>query len=185
VTSLDRLIVKKSKKKESTAPVLTVNEATVMIQAAEMRWMGDEVTKRDGTTFTVEKPHIACEMELVDAPKRKHGDIGTTWYEKLYYPETKKGSGEYENRQGTKIGAITEARYGEDFWDDEDAVLDPEDLVGFRFYCNLVPKTEFGGTKVTGTRIDHDSVEPLEKDPGEDEETPEAPDFSLIKGKGN
>jgi hypothetical protein len=184
VTSLDRLIVKKSKKKESTAPVLTVNEAKVKILTAEMRWIGDVVTKRDGSTFTVEKPHIACEMELIDAPKRKRGDIGTTWYENLYYPETKPGSGEYENRQGTKIGAITEARYGgEHVWDeDSDVILDPDDLVGFKFYCNLVPKTEFGGTKVTGTRIDHDSIEPLEE---EDEEAPKAPDFSQIKGEGN
>lgn len=182
MTSLDRLIVKKSKKKESTAPVLTVNDAVVKILSAGMMCIGDEVTKNDGTTFTIEKPHVSCELELVDAPKRKKADIGTTWYEKFYYPETKPSSGEYENRENTKIGNLTEARYGADFWDDEDAILDPEDLVGFTFICNLVPKTEFGGTKVTGTRIDHDSIEPLEE---EDEEAPKAPDFSQIKGEGN
>lgn len=185
MTSLDRLITKKSKKKESTAPVLTVNEATVKILSAEMKWVGDEIVKNDGTTFTVEKPHIACELELIDAPKRKKGDIGTTWYEKFYFPETKKGSGEYENRQGTKIGNLTETRYGgEHVWDeDSDVILDPDDLVEFKFYCNLVPKTEFGGTKVTGTRIDHESIEPL---PAEKEEPDiPAPDLSKIPGKGN
>jgi hypothetical protein len=174
VTSLDRLITKKSKKKESSAPVLTVNDAVVKIVEATMQCAGDEITKSDGTTFTIDKPSIACELELVDAPKRKQGDIGTTWYEKFYFPETKKGSGEYENRENTKIGNLTEARYGEGFWEDEDAVLDPEELEGFTFICNLVPKTEFGGTKVTGTRIDHESIEPLEEP-----DTPE-PDFSGI-----
>jgi hypothetical protein len=176
VTSLDRLIVKKSKKKESAAPVLTVNDAVVKILSADMQCIGDEITKNDGTTFTVDKPSIAGELELVDAPKRKQGDIGTTWYEKFYFPETKKGSGEYENRENTKIGNLTEALYGKGFWDDDEAVLDPEDLVGFTFICNLVPKTEFGGTKVTGTRIDHESIEPLP----EEEDIPEAPDFESI-----
>ena len=175
MTSLDRLIVKKSKKKESTAPVLTVNDAVVKILSAEMQLVGDEITKNDGTTFTVDKPAIACELELVDAPKRKAGDIGTTWFEKFYFPETKKGSGEYENRENTKIGNLTEARYGKGFWEDPDAVLDPEELEDFTFICNLVPKTEFGGTKVTGTRIDHESIEPLEEEPDI-----QAPDFSKI-----
>jgi hypothetical protein len=137
----------------------------VKLLSAEYLALGDVVTKYDGTTFTVEKPHISCEAELVDAPKRKKEFIGTTWYEKLYYPETEKGSGEYENRPGTKIGAITEALYGKGIWEDEDAYLNPEDLVGFTFLCNLVPKTEFGGTKVTGTRIDHESVQSLPEEP--------------------
>ena len=177
MTSLDRLITKKSKKKESTAPVLTVNEAVVKILSAELLREGDEVTKSDGTTFTISHPHISCEMELIDAPKRKKGDVGTQWYEKFYYTETKKGSGEYENRQGTKIGAITELIHGEECWDDDEVILDPDDLVGLSFYCNLEPKTEFGGTKVTGTKIDHKSIEPLAE---EEEPDIEAPDFSQI-----
>jgi hypothetical protein len=193
LTSPDRLITKKSRKKETSAPVLTVNDARVKILSAELLLHGDTVTKHDGETFVVEKPHIACEMELIDAPKRKAADIGTTWFEKLYYPEIKvrnkktkklEGTGEFENRGGTKIGAITEARYGEDCWDN-DTILDPDDLVDFEFYCNLVPKTEFGGTKVLGTRIDHDSVESVEDDeftPPAD--APEAPDFSKIEGEG-
>jgi hypothetical protein len=164
---MGNLITKKGKKKESTAPVLAIGDAEVKLLSAEYLALGDVVTKNDGTTFTVEKPHISCEAELVDAPKRKKEFIGTTWYEKLYYPETEKGSGEYENRPGTKIGAITEALYGEGVWEDEDAYLNPEDLVGFTFLCNLVPKTEFGGTKVTGTRIDHESVQPLPEEPDE------------------
>ena len=171
--NLGDLITNKGKKKESTAPVLAIGDAEVRFNSAEFLAAGDEVTKKDGTTFTVEKPHISCEAELVDAPKRKRQFIGTTWYEKLYYPETEKGSGEYENRPGTKIGAITEALYGKGFWEDDDAVLDPEDLVGFTFLCNLVPKTKFGSTEVTGTRIDHESVQPLP----EDAEIP-APNFS-------
>jgi hypothetical protein len=170
---MGNLITKKGKKKESTAPVLIVGGAEVKILSAEYRALGDIVPKNDGTTFTVEKPNISCELELVDAPKHKKGDIGTTWYEKFYYPETSKGSGEFENRPGTKIGGITEALYGEGVWDDDDAYLNPEDMVGFTFLCNLKPKTEFGGTKVTGTAIDHESIEALPVEPEEtDEQAP-------------
>jgi hypothetical protein len=178
VTSLDRLITKKAKKKESTAPVLTINDAVVKVLSAELLREGDVITKKDGSTFTIDKPHIACEMEVVDAPKRKRGDVGTTWYEKFYYPETKKGSGEYENRQGTKIGAVTELIHGEDCWDDDEVVLNPDDVEGLTFICNLVPKTEVGSTKVIGTRIDHESVEPLPEE--EEEPEIEVPDFSKI-----
>ena len=41
------------------------------------------------------------------------------------------------------------------------------DLEGFTFVCRLKPKTEFGGTKVTGTCVDHDTIEAL---PGQEEE---------------
>jgi hypothetical protein len=186
VTSLDRLITNKSKAKETTAPVLTVNDAVVEIISAEMQCIGDVITKNDGDTFVIDKPAIACELELVDAPKRKKGDIGTRWFEKFYFPKTEKGSGVYENRPKTKIGNLSEARYGEGFWEDPDAVLDPEDLESFKIYCNLEPKTEFGGTKVIGTKIDHKTIEALEPEAEEErlpEDAPEAPEFP--KGEGN
>ena len=187
MTSLDRLITKKTKK-ESTAPVLTVNDAVVKILSAEQLLIGDTVTKNDGDTFTVDRPSVACEMELTGAPKRKQGDVGTTWYEKLFYPEVKdkqkNGTGVYEITNKSKIGKIALARYGEDFFDNEDLILDPEDLVGFTFICNLVPKTEFGGTKVTGTRIDQDSIEALEDEFTPPQDAPDAPDFKGIEGKG-
>jgi hypothetical protein len=162
---MGNLVTKKGKKKESTAPVLSIKEATVKVLSAEYLAAGDVVTKNDGTTFTVEKPHISCELEVIDAGRHKKGDVGTTWYEKFYYPETSKGSGEYENRPGTKIGGLAEARYGPSFWE-SDQVLRAEDLPDFVFLATLKPKTEFGGTKVTGTCIDHDSIEAL---PAEDE----------------
>jgi hypothetical protein len=154
------LVARKGKKKESSAPVLNILEATVKVLSAEYLAAGDVVTKKDGSTFTVEKPHISCELEVVDTGPAKKGDIGTTWYEKFYYPETEKGSGEYENRPGTKIGGLSEARYGPDFWE-SDQVLKAEDLEGFMFVARLKPKTEFGGTKITGTRVDHDTIQAL------------------------
>jgi hypothetical protein len=165
--SMGNLITKKGKKKESTGTVLNILEAVVKINDPVFRAVGDVITKNDGSTFTVEKPHISCEMEVVDTGPNKKSDIGTTWYERFYYPETEEGSGEYENRPGTKIGNLTTVRYGEGFWEDGDAVLKAGDLEGFTFVCRLKPKTEFGGTKVTGTCVDHDTIEAL---PGQEKE---------------
>ncbi len=109
------LVTKKGKKKESSAPVLDILEATIKILSAEYLAAGDVVTKNDGSTFTVEKPHISCELEVIDTGPSAKQHVGTTWYEKFYYPETEKGSGEYENRPGTKIGGLSEARYGGGF----------------------------------------------------------------------
>ena len=41
-----------------------------------------------------------------------------------------------------------------------------EDLDGFEFLCSLKPKTKFGSTEVTGTCVDHETIQPL---PEEDE----------------
>jgi hypothetical protein len=159
------LITKKGKKKESTAPVLNILEATVKMHDPVYRAVGDVITKNDGTTFTNEKPHISCQMEVIDTGPNKKGDIGTTWYEKWYYPETEKGSGVFENRPGTKIGNLTTARYGEGFWEDDKAVLKAEDLDGFTFVARLKPKMKFGSTEIIGTCVDHETIEPL---PGQD-----------------
>src|SRR5918992_2376931 len=159
------LVTKKGKKKESSAPVLDILEATIKILSAEYLAAGDVVTKNDGSTFTVEKPHISCELEVVDTGPSAKQHIGTTWYERFYYPETEKGSGEYENRPGTKIGNLTTARYGEGFWEDDKAVLKAEDLDGFTFVARLKPKTKFGSTEIIGTCVDHETIEPL---PGQD-----------------
>ena len=159
------LITKKGKKKESTAPVLSVLEATVRIHDPVYRAVGDTIAKNDGTTFTVEKPHISCQLELVDAGRANKKHIGTTWYERFYYLETAKGSGVFENRPGTKIGGLSEARYGPGFWE-SDQVLQAEDLDDFEFVCSLKPKTKFGSTEVTGTCVDHETIQPL---PEEDE----------------
>jgi hypothetical protein len=180
---MGNLITKKGKKKESSAPVLAVKEAVVKILTAEYLALGDTVTKNDGSKFTVERPHFSCEMELVDAGKYKKGDVGTTWFEKFYFPETEEGSGEYENRPGTKLGGLSEARHGPGFWEDENMVLRAEDLPNFTFLCSLEPKTEFGGTKVTGTHIMHKSIEPLPQEEELSEEDVADIEGSLGKSK--
>src|SRR5215217_8047979 len=70
------LITKKGKKKESSAPVLDILEATIKILSAEYLATGDIVTKSDGSTFTVEKPHISCELEVVDTDPSAKQHIG-------------------------------------------------------------------------------------------------------------
>src|SRR5215203_6404206 len=89
--SMGNLITKKGKKKGSTAPVLNILEAVVKINDPVFRAVGDVITKYDGSTFTVEKPHISCEMEVVDTGPNKKGDIGTTWYERFLLPGNREG----------------------------------------------------------------------------------------------
>jgi hypothetical protein len=156
--TVGKLITKKGKKKESSAPVLNILEATVRINSAEYTALGTVVSKDDGSTFTIESPRIRCEMEVLDTGPRDKEHVGVTWYENIYYPETKKGSGEYENRPGTKLGNLTSALYGEEFWSVDGAYLDPKDLESLVFYSSLVPRTKFGSTEVTGTRVNEETT---------------------------
>jgi hypothetical protein len=156
--TVGKLITKKGKKKESSAPVLNILEATVRINSAEYTAPGTVVHKDDGSTFTVETPRIRCEMEVLDTGPRDKKHIGTTWYENIYYPETKSGSGEYENRPGTKIGNLTTALYGEGFWEVDGAYLNPDDLNWFVFVSSLEPKKKFGSNEITGTQVNHKNI---------------------------
>jgi hypothetical protein len=148
--TVGKLITKKGKKKESSAPVLNILEATVRINSAEYTALGTVVTKDDGSTFTIESPRIRCEMEVLDTGPRDKEHVGVTWYENIYYPETKKGSGEYENRPGTKLGNLTSALYGEEFWSVDGAYLDPKDLESLVFTRPWCPAPSSAAPKLPG-----------------------------------
>jgi hypothetical protein len=156
--TVGKLITKKGKRKESNALVLNILEATVRINSAEYTAPGTVITKDDGSTFTIESPRIHCEMEVLDTGPRDKKHIGTTWWENLYYPETKKGSEEYENRPGTKLGNLTTALYGEEFWSVDGAYLNPDDLNSFEFVSSLEPRKKFGSNEITGTQVNHKHI---------------------------
>jgi len=55
----------KSAKKESTAPVIELPQAKIMILEAELHPEPYEVTSKTGSTFTID-PNLNCQLQIVD-----------------------------------------------------------------------------------------------------------------------
>ncbi len=146
-------ITKKSGKKETTAPVIDLMQAKVKILEAELHPEPYEVTNTAGTTFTID-PNLNCKIEIVD--DLDEGDYdGTKFYDSFKLKQDE--DGDWTIRDGTKLGALAKARYGNDFFE-TDQVFDEDDLEGFVFMAKIEPKTNFSTGKVTGSMLNWETI---------------------------
>src|SRR5215216_7939684 len=65
----------------------------------------------------------------------------------------------WELRDGTSLGALAKARYGNDFFDsDEEADFRAEDFDEFTFMCKIVPKTNPSTKQQIGSMCHHETI---------------------------
>jgi hypothetical protein len=146
-------ITKKSAKKETSAPVIDLMQAKVKILEAELHPEPYEVTNTAGTTFTID-PNLNCKIEIVDDLDEGEYD-GAKFYDSFKLKRDE--DGDWTIRDGTKLGALAKARYGNDFFE-TDQVFDEEDLEGFVFMAKIEPKTNFSTGKVTGSMLNWETI---------------------------
>jgi len=146
-------IPKKSAKKETSAPVIDLMQAKVKILEAELHSEPYEVTNTAGITFTID-PNLNCKMEVVDDLDDGEYD-GVKFYDSFKLKQDE--DGDWTIRDGTKLGALAKARYGNDFFETEQ-VFDEADLGGFVFMAKVEPKTNFSTGKVTGSMLNWETI---------------------------
>ena len=148
-------VVKKSAKKETAAPVIDLPQAKVKILEAELHPEPYEVTSAAGATFTID-PNLNCKVEIVDDLDEGNYD-GVKFYDslKLKYDEDKDA---WTVRDGTKLGALAKASYGNDFFDESDKDFDEEDCLDFVFMAKVEPKTNFSTGKITGSTLSWETI---------------------------
>jgi hypothetical protein len=173
-------IIAKSAKKESAAPVIELPQAKIMILEAELHPEPYEVTSKTGSTFTID-PNLNCQLQIVDDLSDGEYD-GAKFYDSFKLKQDEE-SGDWTIRDGTKLGALAKAYYGNDFFE-TDAPFDEEDLVGFVFMSRVEPKKNFTTGKVTGSMLNWETImavpKPKKKAPApvQAAETEEDDDFS-------
>ena len=147
-------VVKKSAKKETAAPVIDLPQARVKILEAELHPEPYEVTSAAGATFTID-PNLNCKIEIVDDLDEGDHD-GAKFYDafKLKYDDAEDA---WTVRDGTKLGALAKARYGNDFFESDEA-FDEDDMVGCVFMAKVEPKTNFSTGKVTGSTVSWETI---------------------------
>ena len=147
-------IIAKSAKKESAAPVIELPQAKIKILEAELHPEPYEVTNKTGSTFTID-PNLNCQLKIVDDLSDGTYD-GTKLYDSFKLKQDEE-SGDWTIRDGTKLGALAKAYYGNDFFD-TDTLFDEEDLVGFTFMSRVEPKKNFTTGAVTGTMLNWETI---------------------------
>ena len=157
-------ITAKSAKKES-APVIELPQAKIMILEAELHPEPYEVTSKAGHTFTID-PNLNCQLQIVDDLSDGTYD-GAKFYdsfklkEELDHAAIMRGesghTGNWTIRDGTKLGALAKAYYGNDFFE-TDTPLEEEDLIGFVLMSRVEPKKNFTTGAVTGSMLNWETI---------------------------
>ena len=147
-------IIAKSAKKESMAPVIELPQAKIMVLEAELHPEPYEVTSKTGNTFTID-PNLNCQLQIVDDLSDGTYD-GAKFYDSFKLKQDEK-SGDWTIRDGTKLGALAKAYYGNDFFE-TDKPFDEEDLVGFVLMSRVEPKRNFSTGQVTGSMLSWETI---------------------------
>jgi hypothetical protein len=136
--------IKKAKKRESNAPIIEVALATCKLSDVEFRPEPVEITTKDGSrSFTVD-PGLNAQVEIVDDHSDGEHD-GVKFYQnlKLKWNEAEEY---WELRDGTSLGAMARAKYGNDFFED------------FQFMCKIVPKKNPSTGQLVGSMCHHETI---------------------------
>jgi hypothetical protein len=140
------------------APVLDILRAHVRLVDVEEYTEPFTVTRKsDGATFALD-PQFKCSVEIVD-DSEDGSDNGETFFESFKYKNTEKDkSGEWTNKENSKLGMLTKV-VKPDYFDDESIPeLEASDLEGFEMICQVKPKTNPDSGKVLGSMIDWESM---------------------------
>jgi hypothetical protein len=145
----------------SGAPVLDILRAHVKLTDVEEYTEPFTVTRKsDGAEFTLD-PQFKCTVEIIDDGE-DGSDNGEKFFESFKYKNTQKDrSGEWINKENSKLGMLTKAVKPRYFDDDTIPELTEEDLEGFELICQIKPKRNPDSGKVLGSTIDWESMKPL------------------------
>ena len=147
--------IKKEKKSEFTAPVLDLRMAQLQITEGTLQEEPVKVTTKSGETFT-SKPNYDAKIEVVDDFQDGTYD-GIQFYDRFVLKQNQ--DGEWIIKGGTKLGYLCEARYGDNFFeDDNNQEFDEKDFIGFDFRAALEPKKHRKTGQVTGTSVAYQTI---------------------------
>src|SRR5829696_6970700 len=141
------------------APVLNILLAHVRLSDVEEHTEPYVVTRKsDGMQFTLD-PGFKCTVEIID-DRQASEDNGTTFFESFKYKQDSE-SGEWFNKENSKLGQLTNVVKPGYFADDSIPELTAEDLEGFEMLCRIKPKKNPNTGQTIGSTIDWETMQPL------------------------
>jgi hypothetical protein len=141
------------------APVLNILSAHVRITDVEEHVEPYTVTRKsDSMQFTLD-PGFKCTVEVIN-DNRDGSDNGATFFESFKYKQDSE-SGEWFNKENSKLGQLTNVVKPGYFADDSIPELTTEDLEGFEMLCRIKPKKNPNTGQTIGSTIDWETMQAL------------------------
>ena len=153
----------------SGAPSLDILAAKVRIVEADLSLEEKEVKMDNGRSFVAE-PNLNCRIEVVKNLVEPSNDEGVKFFDR--FKLKKDDDGDWVFAKSSKLGNLIRVRYGEEWFEDEDAEFEESDFEGFEFIARVEPKTDLKGKPLTGSTINWKSIRPAGG--AEEKETKEA-----------
>jgi hypothetical protein len=151
------------------AQSLDILAAKVRIVEAELTLEEREIKLDNGTSFMAE-PNLNCKIAVVKNLVEPGIHEGATLYDRFKLKRDE--DGDWTFAKYSKLGNLIMVRYGEGWFEDENAEFEESDFEDFEFVCRIQPKTDSKGKQLKGSVVDWQSMRPA----GGNEE-------KVIKGK--
>jgi hypothetical protein len=146
------------------APSLDILAAKLRILEAEFRPEPYDVQMDSGRSFTAD-PNVNVKVEVVKNLVETGKDEGVKFYDRFKLKQD--DDGDWVFSKYSKLGNLMMVRYGKDWFEDEKAGFNVNDLLGFEFIAQVEPKQDRNGKSLPGSSIDWKSMRPSG---GDDEE---------------
>jgi hypothetical protein len=139
------------------APSLDILAARLKILEAEFTAEPYEVKMDSGHSFTAD-PNVSVKVEVIKNLVEPGQDEGVKFYDRFKLKQD--DDSDWVFSKYSKLGNLMMVRYGPDWFEDEDAGFDEEDLIGFEFIAQIEPKQDRNGKPLPGSSIDWKSMRP-------------------------
>jgi hypothetical protein len=168
------------------APSLDILAARLKILEAEFYSEPYEVQMDGGRSFTAD-PNVNVKVEVVKNLVEPGKDEGVKFYDRFKLKQD--DDGDWDFAKYSKLGNLMMVRYGQNWFEDEEAGFDENDLRDFEFIAQVEPKQDRNGKPLPGSSIDWKSIRPAggadEEEAADDveDEFEDIPDFSDLRNK--
>src|SRR5215211_2680671 len=139
------------------APSLDILAAKLKILEVEFRPEPYEVKMDSGRTFEAD-PNVNVKVEVIQNLVEPGKDEGVRFYDRFKLKQD--DDGDWVFSKFSKLGNLMLVRYGQDWFEDEDAGFDETDLLDFEFIAQIEPKQDRSGKPLPGSSIDWKSMRP-------------------------
>src|SRR5215213_9480034 len=150
------VMVKKSSE-GGGAPSLDILAAKLRIVEAEYIDEPYEVNLDSGRSFEAD-PNVNIRVEVLKNLVEPGKDEDEKFYDRFKLKQDK--NGDWVFAKYSKLGNLMMVRYGRDWFEDETAGFDENDLLDFEFVAQVEPKQDNTGKPLAGSTINWKSMRP-------------------------
>src|SRR5215203_6073023 len=165
------MVVVKKSNESGGAPSLDILAAKLRIEEAEYIDEPYEVNLDNGRSFEGD-PNVNIRGEVRKNLVEPGKDEGEMFYDRFKLKQDR--NGDWVFARYSKLGNLMMVRYGRDWFEDETAGFDENDLLDFEFIAQVEPKRDNNGKPLAGSTINWKSMRPAGGKEERDAELPQS-----------